>query len=332
MGKVNSLDVKYKELIKNVLNNGIVKKDRTGTGTISIFDYTIKHNMEEGFPLLTSKEMFHKGIVHELVWFLKGNTNIKYLLDNKVNIWNGDCYKNYLKKCNSDEILEEKDFFIKMKNDKEFSSYWGELGPIYGKQWTSFGPNQINQIEELINTLKNNPDSRRMLVSAWDPSSLDEQVLPPCHYGFQCYTYEMSSKERIEEWCKSINKDISYGEKINDSYLNELNFPTRKISLKWTQRSVDICLGLPYNFASYGLLLELLAKEVNMISNQLIFTGGDCHIYSNHTEGSNKQLKQRCYDLPQIKLNNSSFENFEFKDFELINYESSNKIFYPLSN
>lgn len=301
---MNSVDKQYFDLLKHIIKNGVKKTDRTGTGTISVFDYTMRFNMSEGFPLLTSKKMFTKGIIHELIWFLKGDTNIKYLQDNDVHIWDGD----YNKSGRGD----------------------GELGPIYGKQWRNW--DGIDQILNLINDLKNNPDSRRLMVSAWNVGELDQMTLPPCHYGFQCYTHEMDITERISEWCKLIGKHISYGEDMSEETLDILNVPKRKLSLKWNQRSVDTFLGLPFNIASYGFLLHILAKEVNMIPSDLIFSGGDVHLYSNHIEVAKEQLTRQTFDLCKLVLNNNTMDDLKYEDFQIMNYVSDKVLKGELSN
>jgi thymidylate synthase len=360
---MNSVDKQYKELLEHILKNGRVKKDRTGTGTISVFDYTMRFNMKEGFPILTSKKVFFKGVVHELIWFLRGDTNIKYLVDNGVHIWDGDAYSNYLKKrttSNKDNIrvphtlengmtgqisrqFTKEEFTNNIKTDDEFAKKWGELGSVYGKQWRDWtnyqyeygnivGDNSIDQIANLINDLKTNPDDRGLIVSAWNVADLKSMVLRPCHNFFQCYTYEMSEEERLKEWCHSLGKDISYAEDMTERKLDALRFPKRKLSLKWNQRSVDVGLGWSFNCASYGLLLHLLAKEVNMIPDELIFTGGDCHIYLNHVEGLKKQLTQESYPLPTLKLHNSSLDELKYEDVELVGYKSAPSIKLELSN
>jgi len=195
---MNNLDKTYQVLLQDVINNGVEKQDRTGTGTISVFGRQIRHKMSEGYPLLTTKKMAFKTMVTELLWFLKGDTNIKYLVENGCKIWNGDAYKNYFKNLPKDidvfEILTEDKFIEKIKIDNEFAKKWGELGPIYGKQWRAFDEEEwggIDQIQNLINDLKTNPDSRRLMVTAWNPSYQHQMVLPPCHYGFQVYTREL---------------------------------------------------------------------------------------------------------------------------------------------
>jgi thymidylate synthase len=360
---MNSVDKQYKELLEHILKNGRVKKDRTGTGTISVFDYTMRFNMKEGFPILTSKKVFFKGVVHELIWFLRGDTNIKYLVDNGVHIWDGDAYSNYLKKrttSNKDNIrvphtlengmtgqisrqFTKEEFTNNIKTDDEFAKKWGELGSVYGKQWRDWtnyqyeygnivGDNSIDQIANLINDLRTNPDDRGLIVSAWNVADLKSMVLRPCHNFFQCYTYEMSEEERLKEWCHSLGKDISYAEDMTERKLDALRFPKRKLSLKWNQRSVDVGLGWSFNCASYGLLLHLLAKEVNMIPDELIFSGGDCHIYLNHVEGLKKQLTQESYPLPTLKLHNSSLDELKYEDVELVGYKSAPSIKLELSN
>ena len=358
----NNVDKQYLKYLKYILNNGVKKVDRTGTGTISIFDYSMRFNMSEGFPLLTSKKVFTKAVIHELIWFLKGDTNIKYLVDNGVHIWDGDSFANYLKNrdrfSNKDNVKEDvvingmngssnrpytqEEFIDKIKTDDEFANKWGELGPIYGSQWRSWkqwhvkdyvgGNTQIDQIKNLINDLKTNPDSRRLMVNAWNVGELDQMVLPPCHFGFQCYTSELTIEQRKKWWCDYFEKDISYADDISESELDEQLVPKIKLDLKWFQRSVDSPLGLPFNIASYAILLHLLAKEVNMVPNDLIFSGGDCHIYLNQIKGVNEQLKRETFKLPKLKLHNKSIFDFKYEDIEIIDYKSSPTIQFPLSN
>jgi thymidylate synthase len=299
---MNNLDKQYQNLLQDLLDNGVKKKDRTGTGTLSVFGRQIRHSMKDGFPMLTTKKLHWPSITTELVWFLKGDTNIKYLLDNGCNIWNGDAYKNYLKWAGNNPLIIE-EFIEKIKRDSDFSSVYGELGPIYGKQWrrwtniypTSFPrpePYQINQIDQianLINDLKTNPDSRRLMVNAWNVGELDQMVLPPCHYGFQVYTRELSHDERYNEHFKRF-KDRCTPECYTKEDFDNRGIPTRAISLMWNQRSVDTFLGLPFNIASYGLLLEIIAKAVNMVPDELIGNLGDTHLYSNHIEQAKEQI------------------------------------------
>jgi thymidylate synthase len=309
---MNNIDKQYQTLLQTILDFGVEKKDRTGTGTKSIFGYTIRHKMTEGFPLLTTKKMSWNSIVTELLWFLQGNTNIKYLVESGCNIWNGDAYKRYERVWNwdLDEPLPMDKFIERIKSDDEFAKIWGELGPIYGKQWRSWGKlteptitynlgnveklmNGVDQIQNLINELKTNPDSRRLMVNAWNVGELDSMVLPPCHYGFQVYTRELTYKERYDYWFKNnYQQGMEKNYKIQPDFDNDYYEPTpkRAISLMWNQRSVDTFLGLPFNIASYALLLEILAKTVNMIPDELIGNLGDVHLYSNHIEQAKEQI------------------------------------------
>jgi thymidylate synthase len=323
---MNTLDKQYIDLLHAINEYGVVKEDRTGTGTRSIFGYTIRHNMQEGFPLLTTKKMAWKSIVTELLWFLRGDTNTKFLVDNNCHIWDGDCYQAYIKRYNKGEyvgktkLLEnskknrtltepftQEEFINQIKTDDEFAKKWGDLGPIYGKQWRSWSRNstrdekivdpgvytkQIDQIANLINDLKTNPDSRRLMVNAWNVGELDQMVLPPCHYGFQVYTRELSESERFNWYGNKIGSHMHHDH--IEQEMNENNVPKRAISLMWNQRSVDTFLGLPFNIASYGLLLTMIADEVNMLPNQLIGNLGDVHLYLNHEAAVEEQIG-RCY-------------------------------------
>ena len=346
---MNSLDEQYQDLLEYILINGIEKQTRNG-GVLSTFGHQIRHKMSDGFPLLTTKKMYMKGIVTELLWFLRGDTNIKFLVDNDCHIWDGDAYKKYSNQVEAWEPhLDEKMFIERIKTDDEFAKKWGELGPIYGKQWKSWTkydhqaidknsfPNvktSIDQIANLIHDLKTNPDSRRLMVSAWNVGELDEMVLPPCHYGFQVYTRELSLDERVKIYgVEKINTtDAGYYE---HSYaqlkVDEANIPTRAISLMWNQRSVDTFLGLPFNIASYGLLLEIIAKEVNMIPDELIGNLGDVHLYSNHIEQAKEQIGRTPYELPKLVIEYSSLEPVELT-YKLEGYQSHPAIKAPLSN
>ena len=296
---MNNLDKQYQDLLKSILDYGVEKKDRTGTGTKSIFGYTIRHKMSDGFPLLTTKKMAWKTMVTELLWFLRGDTNIKYLVDNDCHIWDGDCFANYIKhNPNTDEqmisdasqMVNIKEWFInKIKTDDEFAKKFGELGPIYGSGWRNF--EGVDQISELIDGLKTNPDSRRLRVSAWQPHKLKDMVLPPCHTDFQVYTRELSGEER-QLRCPVFTED-SYG--VDGELRSPLTIdwertPKRAISLMFNMRSCDVFLGLPFNIASYGLLLEIIAKAVNMVPDELIGNLGDTHLYSNHIEQAKEQI------------------------------------------
>jgi thymidylate synthase len=274
--------------------------------------------------------MYFKGIVTELLWFLRGDTNIKYLVDNDCHIWDGDAFKNYDKFCIDAKWMEpvkkelngevydmgrkydKEEFINKIKTDTEFAKKWGELGPIYGKQWRSWtyqtnewydGKNHydeelktIDQIANLIHDLKTNPDSRRLMVSAWNVGELDQMTLPPCHYGFQVYTRDLTLDERRKLVTTSMFSQIYNGggpESLSNSEINQWNVPSKAISLMWNQRSVDVFLGLPFNIASYGLLLEIIAKEVNMVPDELIGNLGDTHLYFNHIDQAKEQIGKK---------------------------------------
>jgi len=322
---MNRLDTKYQDLLQDILDNGVEKKDRTGTGTISVFGRQIRHRMSQGFPLLTTKKMAWNVMVAELLWFLRGSTNIKFLLDYDCHIWDGG--------------------WGERKHDSISNEYF--IG--------------IDQITNLINELKTNPDSRRLMVSAWNVGQLDEMVLPPCHYGFQVYTRELSAKERTELGSKgstrlydslkeggyeTIDTDVEMHKVCDDA-----NVPKRAISLMWNQRSVDTFLGLPFNIASYGLLLEIIAKEVNMVPDELIGNLGDVHLYSNHIEQAKEQISREPFKLPKVQITERNWyqhqlvkerlgeKTFDQKImsyrpdcFELIGYQSHDKIKAPLSN
>ena len=347
---MNTLDTKYQELLQDILDNGVVKTDRTGTGTISVFGRQIRHKMSQGFPLLTTKKMAWKTMVTELIWFLSGSTNIKYLVMNGCNIWNGDAYKRYERVWNwdLDEPLPMNEFIEKIKTDDNFAKVWGELGPIYGKQWRNWTSNEIerkkgfveiDQIANLISDLKTNPDSRRLMVSAWNVGELDQMVLPPCHYGFQVYTRLLTGEERWELLEKKVGKDrfdlmvediMPFGGGLSEE-LQSYNIPKRAISLMWNQRSVDTFLGLPFNIASYGLLLKMIADEMNMVPDELIGNLGDVHLYKNHIEQAKEQIKREPYDLPTVHVRDGIF-SFGDKDVILENYISHPSIKAPLSN
>ena len=275
---MNTLDKKYQDLLQDILDNGIQKSDRTGTGTLSVFGRQITHNMKQGFPALTTKKLAWKQVVSELLWFLTGQTNIAFLHKHNNHIWDGD----YEKSGRTD----------------------GDLGPIYGKQWRQWdGKNgKIDQIDDLVRELKTNPDSRRLMVSAWNVGELDQMVLPPCHYGFQVWTREEDGN--------------------------------RYISLMWNQRSVDTFLGLPFNIASYGLLLHIIANEVDMIPDELIGNLGDTHLYLNHIEQAKEQISRDSFELPILKTN-AKIDGICCNtpdDFILEGYQYHPTIKAPLSN
>jgi thymidylate synthase len=315
---MSNIEKQYQGILRKLVLYGTEKGDRTGTGTLSYFGDQIRHNMADGFPLLTTKKMAVKTMMTELKWFLKGDTNIKYLVDNGCNIWNGDAYKAYRRIPTNQ--LDERTFVHRIKTQDWFAKEWGELGPIYGKQWRDWQSQkfnvakgegyllQIDQIHKLIVDIKNNPDSRRLMVSAWNVGEIEEVVLPPCHYGFQCYTRDSTREEKI----------------VNPGKY-------KVVSLMWNQRSVDTFLGLPFNIASYGTLLQLIADECNMIAGELIGNLGDTHLYKNHLEQAEEQRLRSSFKLPTIKLSNVDILNGEW-DYEIEGYEYHPTIKAPLSN
>ena len=321
---MNQLDRQYQNLLLDIMHNGTEKETRNGK-TKSVFGHQIRHNMKEGFPLITTKKMYWKGIVTELLWFLRGDTNIKYLVDNNVHIWDGDAYKSYLNQFTGYEDIPNKEWFIdQIKKDFKFAERWGDLGPVYGKQWRkwkftdkftngeqiAYVNGKIDQIQNLINDLKTNPDSRRLMVNAWNVGELDQMTLPPCHFSFQCYSHEKDGK--------------------------------RYLSLAWNQRSVDAGLGLPFNIASYGLLLEILAKITNMTPYELIGNLGDTHLYENHLSQVREQITREPYTLPKLEINDQYWVDncgldthilsMLIEDFKIKDYQSHPTIKLPLSN
>jgi len=361
---MNNIDKHYQALLQDILDNGVVKSDRTGTGTISVFGRQIRHKMSDGFPLLTTKKMAWKSIVAELLWFLRGDTNIKFLLDYDCHIWDGDAYRNYLEHTQHEASYTKEQFINLIKTDKVWANVWGDLGPIYGKQWRKWqgwmdmngnekGSLWYDQILQLVHSLKTNPDSRRLMVSAWNVAELDQMVLPPCHYGFQVYTRELSIEERLDLASKTYKTFEPFDFHVGDhAEIDKLYpVPKRAISLMWNQRSVDTFLGLPFNIASYALLLEILAKEVNMVPDELIGNLGDVHLYSNHVEQAKMQILRKPFSLPKVNITERNWYQHEavkqhlgpktFNEkilsyrpdcFELIGYESHSGIKAPLSN
>ena len=279
----------YLDLIRKVLNEGTKKADRTGTGTISYFGYQMRFDLKDGFPLVTTKKVHLKSIIHELLWFVRGDTNIKYLVDNGVSIWNDWPYKKYSE---SPEFKGESmdEFIEKIKNDDEFAKKWGDLGPVYGKQWRNF--EGVDQLKNIIDEIKRNPDSRRLIVSSWNPKEVPNMALPPCHSLYQFYVID------------------------------------GKLSLQLYQRSGDIFLGIPFNIASYALLLMMVAKVTGLEPGTFVHTIGDAHIYLNHIEQVNLQLSRQPFPLPKMIIHGDqkSIEDFKYEDFELVDYQCHARI------
>ena len=279
----------YLDLLTHIKTTGSSKVDRTGTGTISTFGYQMRFDLSEGFPLLTTKKVHLKSIIHELLWFINGDTNIKYLVDNGVRIWNEWPYVNFTKTAEyKGETLKE--FVELVKNSDEFAKKHGELGPVYGKQWRHFeGPDglYVDQLAELIENIKNNPGSRRLIVNAWNPPLIPQMALPPCHMMFQFY--------------------------VNDG----------KLSCQLYQRSADTFLGIPFNIASYALLTMMIAKVTDLEPGDFVHTLGDAHIYNDHLKQVDLQLSRKPKKLPIMSINPNvkNIEDFKYSDFELKGYD-----------
>ena len=356
---MNNLDKNYIALLNDIIENGTFSGDRTGTGTKKVFGRAIRHDMTEGFPLLTTKKMFYKGIIHELLWFLKGDTNIKYLVDNGVYIWIGDCYKKYKAHCESMEepdtdilvedieksclrAMTEKEFIQAIKDDYKlghqgvtFAQKFGELNKVYGSEWIDWYG--INQVQEVIDTLKTNPDSRRLMVTAWNPVNVRNAVLPPCHYAWQIFTRELNDQKRFD---LAMNMNIEGGIPKLDNTVDFNNWcdaqgvPRRGISLMYQMRSVDTGLGMPFDIASYGFLLSMIAQCVNMYPEELISSFGDTHIYMNQLEDIKAQLDREPFKLPKLELNKDvkNIFDFKFEDIKIVDYVSHDAIKLQLSN
>jgi thymidylate synthase len=289
----------YHDLLRHVLANGVKKEDRTGTGTISVFGYQMRFNLQDGFPLVTTKKVHLKSVIHELLWFLKGETNIEYLCQNGVRIWDDWPYAAY-QKSNAFAGETIREFAAKVAEDHDFAMKWGNLGPVYGYQWRNWpSPNgeHVDQIKQIIQQIQNNPDSRRIIVSAWNPGQIDEMALPPCHAFLQFYVAD------------------------------------GKLSCQLYQRSADIFLGVPFNIASYALLVMMIAQVTDLELGDFVHTFGDAHIYLNHMEQVEEQLSRDFRPLPQMKLNPNitNLLDFTYDDFELVGYDPHPTIKAPVA-
>ena len=338
---MNNVDKQYLNLLQDILENGVYKETRAGW-VKSLFGKQMRFNLKEGLPILTTKKVFVKGIIHELLWFLNGNTNIKYLVDNNVHIWDDDAFRYYLELCKKDNIdALDKESFLKMvqiEAKQEFNGIlykFGDLGKVYGHQWRKQGEKQIDQIKNIIETLKTNPDDRRMICMAWNANDFNEMALPPCHYGFQVYTRELTPTERLEWLWEHSNGEYNEWKSPTKQSLDDLGVPQRELSLMWSQRSCDFGLGFCFNLLSYSILLAMLAQCVNMTCGDVICSLGDVHIYENHIEGLTEQLNRNPfkYDLPKLELNPNvkNINDFTYDDIKIIGYESYPIIKLPLS-
>jgi len=366
----------FVDLITRIIKEGTRKEDRTGTGTVSIFGHQSTYNMDKGFPLLTLKRTYYRGIFHELLWFLNavpekykdfGNTNIRYLVDNKVNIWNEWPHKNYNEK-NPDSQLTLEEYVDKIKNDDDFAFEWGDLGPVYGKQWTAWEPpawniegGLINQVDKAIDQLKNNPDSRRIIVSAWNPGEIDQMLLPPCHAFFQFCAETLSDNERYQLYNVKM-RDMGWAlrafDDIPEDELSLHEIPSRRLNLQLYQRSADVFLGVPFNIASYALLLHMVSQVVNMKPGNFVHTMGDAHLYMNHENQVNEFLSrtdkdcEKVFDyfnnpktaesmlgsyegppLPTLKLDDSikNIEDFRMEHINVVDYTPLKTIKAPVA-
>ena len=405
---MNNVDEQYLSLLKDIVENGVEKDTRAGR-VKSIFGKQMRFDLKEGFPLLTTKKVFTKGVIHELLWFLQrpynshGSMNIEYLVRNGVHIWDDDAYRWF-----KTEIAEgfskrplRNEFFVCTNDDegknahkKPTYEYWienelrhrdiewlknitkeefidltlqrveihgsfmsiyrfGDLGPVYGKQWRAFGNSETDQIQSIINTLKTNPNDRRMLCVAYNPDELEDMALPPCHVMFQFYTRELTKNERMKifnrrymngqipkkwyDWFEEYSKGTEEGMDVampNDGSSYDIaDIPKYGLSCMWTQRSCDVPLGIPFNIASYALLTHMIAEVVNMEPDELIASLGDCHIYMNQMDGVKEQLSRNGNKLPKLEINRKvdSVEDFRFEDFVIKNYNPDPPIKYPLS-
>ena len=385
----------YLDMARHVLENGVEKKDRTGTGTLSVFGYQMRFNLQEGFPLVTTKKCHMRSIIHELLWFLKGETNIQYLTDNGVTIWDEWALKedevseyplsnadraqyaiiNGLWTDGGNRLIaklnhlgeEEGNLFLDTLGVPRVETFVkrrkGDLGPVYGKQWRNWDATtrrsmiagqseSIDQIAQVMDQLKNDPDSRRIIVSAWNVAELSQMALAPCHAFFQFYTRELDAYELeyqaievlgVKVWQDQLeavgceNEDVE----IRAAALDHFNFdkslsskvPRRALSCQLYQRSADVFLGVPFNIASYALLIHMIAQQVNMVPDEFVWTGGDVHLYSNHLDQIKEQLTREPRPLPKLKITHKpqSIFDYNFIDFEIEGYDPHPAIKAPVA-
>ena len=337
---MNKVDREYCYLLKEILDYGRYKQSRAGE-TISLFGKSMRFNLQEGLPLLTTKRVFYKGIIHELLWFLNGETNIKYLVENNVHIWDDDAYRWYCTLSKEyEEIPYNKETFLKFVllgsthkfGEKEYT--YGDLGPVYGKQWRSYGNSGFDQIQNIVDKLKNNPNDRRMMCVAFNPDVLDEVALPPCHILFQFYTEELQPIERLAWLCEHSNGEYDEWKSTTHEKMDELNVPRYTLSCSFTMRSNDFCCGNPYNIAQYAMLTYMLCEVCNMIPGELVYNGGDVHVYTNHIEGAKEQLSRNGSEIiPKLKFNRkvTDINDFKYEDFIIEDYYPDASIKYELN-
>lgn len=351
---MNNVDKQYLNILKDIIENGNYKNTRAGE-TKSLFGKQMRFNLKDGFPLLTTKKVFTKGIIHELLWFLKGDTNIKYLVDNNVHIWDDDAYRYYKELCNKinrnltrefNREYSKEEFINRIKNEnfvydtivtqllplKSFTYKLGNLGPIYGEQWRNWGGQ--DQIKNIVNVLKTNPNDRRIILTAFNVDELSDMALPPCHIMAQFYTKEMNTIERLNWLCEHNDNKYDEWKSATSEKLDELSVPKYALSCMFFCRSQDFPLGTPFNIASYALLTHMIAQVCNMDVDELIWNGGDCHVYLNQIDSITEQLSRKGYDkLPTLVLNKNvkDIDDFKFEDIKIENYQCEDVIKVPLS-
>lgn len=350
----NVVDSQYLAILNKILKEGSYKETRSGK-VLSIFGQSMRFNLKDGFPMLTTKKMFYRGFIHELLWFLSGDTNIKYLVDNKVNFWTPDAYRFYnelLVKNGMDDIDSLKvtmdEFVDKVKSGETTTMYkknlhgdmepyqyvYGDLGDVYGHQWRHWGNTDFDQIKMIIYTLRTNPNDRRLLLTGYNPEVVGDIALPPCHTLYQFYARPLTYTERLV-WCdENIEKSDEWKAPTEET-MTKMGCPKHALSLWFSCRSQDMPLGNPANLMSASLLLSMVAQCVDMIPEELIWNGGDCHIYENQIEGVKEQLSRdpHKYALPKLVLNKDIHEidDFKFEDIKIEGYESYPTIKMPLS-
>lgn len=339
---MNQVDRQYHDLLGEIIEKGVKKQTRSGA-TRSLFDRTMRFNLQDGLPLITTKKVFYKGIIHELLWFLKGDTNIKYLVDNNVHIWDDDAYRYYLenwqkwgdsngKPCSKDAFIENVKKQVVCTNSANQKYCFGELGPVYGKQWRNW--NGHDQIADIVDKLKNHPDDRRIVLSAWNVDDLGKMALPPCHMMAIFNTREMTEEERVHWYYKKCGGGFVSDETVDTRWLNKMNFPKRILNCSFVMRSNDFCAGNPYNIAQYAMLVYMLCMVCNLAPGELVYHGIDVHVYENHVEGAKEQLKRKGSEvIPKLRFKRTvkNIDDFKYEDFEIVDYNPDEPIKYKLN-
>lgn len=350
----NVVDSQYMSILSNILNDGVYKETRSGN-VYSLFGLSMRFNLNYGFPMLTTKKMFYRGFIHELLWFLSGDTNIKYLVDNNVNFWTPDAYRFYNELLDKDDKITGRkydrismyEFVDKVKagdsiflnkqlydGNTEYCYRYGDLGDVYGHQWRHWGNNGFDQVKMIVDTLRKDPNDRRLLLTGYDPEIIDDVALPPCHTLYQFYTRPLTYVERLK-WCDENIDDANEWKNPSDDMMTQKGCPKYALSLWFYCRSQDMPLGNPANIMSAALLLSMVAQCVDMMPYELIWYGGDCHIYENQIDGVKEQLLRdpHMYRLPKLVLNKNVHEidDFTFDDIKIEDYNCYPAIKMPLS-